>query len=192
MLPAGASAHVPVAGMQGFYLGLLHPATTASHGLLLLALGVMLAPAWPGRFGRAWAAFAAAALAGLGAVMLGGTALQPGEWTLLAAAALVALYAAAALGRFPAVTLALAGLGGLLLGAGSAPDPGPPGAAAVTAAGSCLGLALGLLYLAGGIGWLRLRFEEPWAGVGLRIAAAWIAAIAILLAALQAAPRGLT
>lgn len=184
--PAAALAHAPAAGMPGFYSGLLHPALTAAHVLALLGLGLLLAPLWPDRFARAWAGFAAAAAVGLSSAVAAAPFALPAP-TVEAAALLLALGAALAVER-PAVLLVPAVLAGLLLGADSAPDPGPAGPVAATAAGGFLGLNLGLLYVAGAAGWLRRRFPQRWAVTALRIAAAWVAAVACLLAALAAAP----
>jgi len=65
------------------------------------------------------------------------------------------------------------------------PDPGPPGAMIITISGTYIGANLALFYASGGIGWLRDRFNKPWAVNGLRVIAAWIATISCLMLALN-------
>ena len=71
------------------------------------------------------------------------------------------------------------------MGIVSTPDPGPLGAMIITIAGTYVGANLALFYATGGIGWLRDRFNKPWALIGLRIIAAWIATISCLMLALN-------
>jgi F0F1-type ATP synthase assembly protein I len=54
-----------------------------------------------------------------------------------------------------------------------------------TITGTYVGANLAFFYASGGIGWLRDRFDKPWALIGLRIIAAWIAAISCLMLALK-------
>jgi hypothetical protein len=61
----------------------------------------------------------------------------------------------------------VAGAGGLFLGMVSTPDPGPLGAMIITIAGTFVGANLAFFYTSGGIGWLRDRFDKPWALIGL-------------------------
>jgi len=80
----------------------------------------------------------------------------------------------------------LAGAGGVFLGMVSTADPGPLSAMVITMTGAYIGANLALFYVSGGIGWLRDRFNKPWAVIGLRVVAAWIAAISCLMLALNA------
>ena len=191
-LPSAAAAHGAIPGIEGFYVGLLHPFTTPGQLLALLALGAMLGQAAggnpAGKSGRAWAAFALAAVAGI-LVGLAQPARFPPEPPLLVLAAVAATLAALLPAGFPPATLALCVGAGVLLGLASLPDPGPPLALAVTLAGSFVGANLALLYATGTVAWLRSRLDRRWARTGLRIVAAWIAAISTLMAALAIAAR---
>jgi hypothetical protein len=180
---SSAQAHSPVPGIEGFYLGLVHPLTAPAQLLALLGLGVLTGLLFPARYALLGGMFAAAFLTALALPL-------PDPWldTGLFALAALAGTAAALLPRqwlFWAAA-ALSAVTGAGLGLASIPDPGPATDRAVTMAGSAAGANLALLYLAGGIGWMRDRVRRPWVTIALRVAAAWIAAIAGLMAALAA------
>lgn len=73
---------------------------------------------------------------------------------------------------------------GLLIGLLSTPDPGPRATTNITLAGSFVGANLTLFCVGGSIGLLHNCCTQHWVEVGLRIAAAWIAAVAVLMGAL--------
>jgi hydrogenase/urease accessory protein HupE len=181
-----AAAHSPLPGIEGFYAGLLHPLSTPDQALALLSTGLLL-----GGFAlrRLAVAFGAAAV-GLAAGVA--TGLTPGSPTgdlapwLFGFATLAAICAALAPGRaLPLV--ALLSLGACaLLGWAALPDAGPPRDRAFTVAGSVTGAALGLMYIAGCIDLLRERIRGPALCIALRVLAAWIAAITLLMLALLA------
>lgn len=87
-------------------------------------------------------------------------------------------------GRFALPAIALIGLGGVLIGKASIPDDGPMRDRLFTMSGSIAGANLGLLYLFGLNNIVRERYRQPWVGIALRIAAAWLGAIALLMLAL--------
>jgi hydrogenase/urease accessory protein HupE len=182
-LPQNASAHSPFPGIEGFYVGLLHPLSTPAQLLAILALGMALGWYWRQRFGLPWAVFAVALLIG---ILLGQLDLRPGDEELpllligIIAASLAALHPG---GFYPAV-VALVGAGGLLIGLLSTPDPGPMRATIITLAGSFFGANLAIFYVSGAVGALRERFTQHWITVGLRVVGAWIAAIAVLMGSL--------
>ncbi len=151
--------------------------------LALLALGLILGPSWPNAFRTAWLVFAVAIVVGLAAgFALAGDA-SPG-WPLLALALAAAILAVAA-AKLPGIVTVMFSVGaGLLIGIASTPEPGPLRATIITVAGSWVGANLILFYAAGGVGWLRARFDRPWAHVGLRVVGSWIGAIACLMFAL--------
>ncbi|MEE4120294.1 MAG: hypothetical protein V2I65_14915 [Paracoccaceae bacterium] len=188
-LCAGASpaaAHSPLPGIEGFYAGLLHPLSTPDQALALLATGLLL-----GGFAmqRLAVAFGAAAIGLATGLALGTPTGDPAPW-LFGLAALAAALAALVPGRALPLAALLSLGAGVLLGWASLPDAGPPRDRAFTMAGSVTGAALGLLYLAGGLDLLRDRLRAPWLAVALRVLAAWIAAIALLMLALRlAAPQ---
>ena len=189
LLPQAARAHSPFPGAEGFYLGILHPLSTPGQLLALLAIGVMLGWRWRDAFARSWAGFAIAALVG---IVLGQLEIRlDGEEVYLL---LIAVIAATLSALYPKghvlAHVILASAGGLLIGLLSTPDPGPRAATIITIAGSFVGANLTLFYVSGAVGWVRERFTQHWVEVGLRVAAAWIAAVALLMGALAFAGGG--
>jgi hydrogenase/urease accessory protein HupE len=182
--PEMAFAHSAVPGLKGFYVGMVHPLSTPPQLLALLALGLLLGQCWPRKFTLAWLLFALAAAGGL---ILGfaGYGHSRAERALLVTALAASSLATITPAWFIVPGTLLAGAGGLFLGIASTPDPGPLGAMIVTITGTYLGVNLAFFYASGGIGWLRDRFNNAWAHIGLRIIAAWIAAISCLMLALN-------
>jgi hydrogenase/urease accessory protein HupE len=183
--PEVALAHSPVPGLKGFYLGMAHPLSTPPQLLALLALGLLLGQCWPRKFTIAWLLFALAAMAGL-TLGVAGYGHSLGERALLVIAFAASSLAAIAPAWVIVPGTLLAGAGGLFLGIVSRPDPGPLRAMIITITGTYVGANLAFFYASGGIGWLRDRFNMAWARIGLRIVAAWIAAISCLMLALSA------
>ena len=186
LLPNSAVAHSPVPGIAGFYTGLLHPLSTPGQLLGVLSLGLMLGFRWPQWFGWAALAFAVSCLIG---ICLGQFGFVPNwsEFALLVLAASVATLAALyPSGNFVAV-LAFSTACGFLIGVLSTPDPGPLNDTIITLSGSFVGANIALIYATGGIGWLHERFTQHWMHVGLRVVAAWTAAISLLAALLALA-----
>lgn len=187
--PEGAFAHSSVPGLEGFNVGLVHPLSTPQQLLALLALGLLLGQCWPRKFAVAWLVFALAAV--------GGLTLGAAGWghSLAERALLVIAVAASSLATIAPTWVivpgtVLAGTGGLFLGIVSTPDPGPLRAMIITITGTYVGANLAFFYAIGGVGWLRDRFKKTWAHIGLRIVAAWIAAISCLMLALSVVSRG--
>ena len=166
-------------GGSAIAAGLLHPLATPVHLLVLIGLGVVAR----GRLRVPMlAAFAIGLAGGLGAIAQG-VGETPATDALLAIAALCGITAAAQwnVPRWLAGLLALCG--GVALGLDSPPEFIALGDAIVMLIGiGCGGvIALATISLAAGfIG----RLGQ---GIALRIAASWIAAIAILVLALQLA-----
>lgn len=183
-----AAAHSPLPGIEGFYAGLLHPLSTPDQALALLATGLLLGGFAIQRLPVAFGAAAIGLATGLATGLARGTATgDPAPW-LFGLAALAAAGAALAPGRALPLAALLSLGAGALLGWASLPDAGPPRDRAFTMAGSVTGAALGLLYVAGGLDLLRDRLRAPWLAIALRVLAAWIAAIALLMLALSLAP----
>jgi len=172
-----AAAHSPVQGIEGVYTGLLHPLTTPDQILALLATGLLLGNFPLSRLAPAFAAFGAGLLGGLA---LGDATASPAPW-LYAVAAVTAGAAALAPGRWLGAVIGAAVTAGLLLGWASVPDPGPAQARLLTMTGSFIGAFLLTLYLAGSLDLIRERADHPAFGIALRVAASWIAAIALLM-----------
>lgn len=176
-------------GIEGFYIGLVHPLTSPAQILALLSVGIFFGQR---RDKRPWlpvALFACAALAGIVAGLSGirFDAAEPGMLLMaLLAGALAALWPGAP--AFPG--LAAASVAGLLIGLVSIPDPGPARATAITLSGTFVGAVVLLLYCIGGLAWVLDHAKWSWVPIAFRVAAAWVAAIAALLLALQFAAAG--
>lgn len=189
LLPAPAWAHSPIPGIEGFYVGLVHPLTTPAQIFALLALGVFFGQRRENVAWRAVVAFACAVLAGI-ALGVSGTPNGLAEPVLLVLALFVGVTAALWPASPVSLGVAAAGASGFLIGLASIPDPGPMRATIVTLSGSFVGASVLLLYCIGGLFWLREKATWSWVPIGFRVAAAWISAIAALLLALQFADTG--
>jgi hypothetical protein len=148
----------------------------------------MLGFRWPQWF--AWAALAFAVSCLLG-ICLGQLGFVPNwsELVLLVLAALAAALAALYPSGYFVAFVVFSSVCGFLIGVLSTPDPGPLNDTIITLAGSFVGANIALIYATGGIGWLHERFTQQWVHVGLRVVAAWIAAISVLAALLALAPE---
>jgi len=187
-VPREARAHSPLPGIEGFYAGLLHPLTAPEQILALLAVALLLAPMARHGIARAWSAFALAAAAGIGLGQVGLATGQEGLVLLVLACLAASLGALGPKAPPASLGIALAGCAGLLLGILSTPDPGALEGTAITVFGSLVGVTVALLYAAGGLGWVLDRYRQPAVRLGSRIAAAWVAAIALLMTAFALAP----
>jgi hydrogenase/urease accessory protein HupE len=188
LLPNTAAAHSPVPGLAGFYTGMLHPLSTPGQLLGLLALGLMLGAKWPRWFAAPGLAFAIFCLVGMGLGQLGFVPTWA-DGGLLIVASLAAAFAALYPPGILTVFVLLTSAAGLLLGVQSTPDPGLLKATLISLAGSLVGANLALLYISGGVGWLRERFTQPWVQTGMRVLAAWLTAISVLSALLAFATQ---
>lgn len=172
-------------GFEGFYVGMLHPLSTAGQVFALLATGLMLGQRFPERVPLSWITFALALIAGM-SLGQAGFELEYAETLLfsiaVAAASLSALYPS---GLFLAFVL-ICGSAGLAIGLLSTPDEGVFRDTLFTLAGSFVGANLALIYVSGGMGALLDRFKQQWVRLGFRIVGAWIAAIALMMAAFTA------
>lgn len=182
-LLAGASpahAHSPVPGIEGIYVGAMHPFSTPSHALLMLSLG-LVAGAYKAETAR-WM------LAGFLVACLSGLVFGPrdviDDATVFAFAFVTCSFIALFPNRFLPLAIGLVCVGGFLVGALSIPDDGPVRDRIFTMSGSFVGASLGLLYLFGICLVIRERCSWPWIDVMFRVVAAWLAAIALLMLAL--------
>ena len=116
-----AHAHAPIPGIKGFYVGLLHPASTPPQALLMLGLGLLL-----GRFAadRAKWFFGAFLLSLIIGVFTGFAALDL-DTAMFLVAVVTGVHAALAPGKLAPLAIGLAALGGVLIGVASIPDAGP-------------------------------------------------------------------
>ena len=171
--------------MEGFFIGLWHPYTSAAAILAMTGWGLVLSADYA-RLQQNLLVYIPACAIGLLLPALG-MVVQP-DLPLLAFAMLAGMATATAY-RFPATAYRLAAaIVGLFLGVQSAPDSGPLGATIVTALGSVVGVSSVLFYIGGGLDWLRTRIKRQWFPVAMRIAGSWTTATSILLAALELRP----
>ncbi len=183
ILPAPACAHSPVPGIEGFYTGLVHPLSTPAQALVVMGLGLLLGWLDPKRARVAFAVYGAALIAGL----LFGGGPKPYDPVLFATAFAACALAALLSGRLLPLICVVAAAAGWGLGVVSVPDPGPTRDWIITQAGAFLGAALGPFYLFGLSYYLRQRFPAKGVAVALRVAAAWLAAISLVMFALLVA-----
>jgi urease accessory protein len=182
--PGWALAHSPIAGLNHFYNGVLHPAVVPAHALATVALGLLCSqlPALAGR--RVLAGFLGGMVAGLAALALPVAATGAGQALLAGAAVLgllVATGAPAAVRLLPALGAAL----GLCLGLDSVPAA-TPGTLdwSLTLAGQAVGVCLiasATLLLASRLG------LQAWQRVARQVMGSWIAASALMVLALGSA-----
>lgn len=179
-----AQAHAPAPGVEGFFLGLAHPLTAPSQILVILALALVVG-GFATRFLPAMlGVFCAASLA----LLLAGPVLAGLDVPLFSVAFVAAVAAASLPGQGAPVAFVLLALGGGLIGQASIPDAGPLQDRIFTMVGSLTGASLGVAYIVGLIVVLRERVRAPWVPIGMRVAAAWVAAIALVMMALSFAP----
>lgn len=180
-----ALAHSPVPGIEGFYIGLLHPFSTPAQALLMLGLGLFMAGLTSRQTRAGLGFFFVAVLIGI----LPGIVIAEPDTAMFALAmavcALAALWPATAL----PVALGMVVLAGVFIGQVSIPDAGPARDRIITMSGSFVGANIGLLYIAGGISFVRERYSQPWVDIGFRVAAAWLGAVSLVMLALRYAPQ---
>lgn len=179
-----AYAHSPVSGIEGFYTGLVHPFSTPSQALLMFGLGLLIGSFSNLKIGWQVSAFLAATVAG---VILGDRSAQV-EAAMFALAFVAFAWSALGPGKLPPVAIVLAAIGGFLIGLVSIPDSGLTRDRLVTMAGSLVGANVGLLYIYVTILSVRERYTWGWVGIALRVVAAWLGAISLLMLALHFAP----
>ncbi|NJO38013.1 MAG: hypothetical protein HC871_10880 [Rhizobiales bacterium] len=169
-----------IAGMTGFLDGVLHPLTVPAQLLALLGLGLWLGRHQPQETDRAIIGFAVSLILGSALGMIGPLRdMTP-----------ILLPAALALGLLVAAERHLAWLGaaavaagvGLLVGADSTPDETTSlQSRIILLAGTFVGAHLLLLNLMT----IVSASERAWSRIAVRIAGSWLAAIAILMLALN-------
>ena len=174
---APASAH-PVFGVTGFAGGLLHALLVPTHLMAVVALALLIGQQRRGR--GAVIAYAAAIIAGLGAIAIAYVPERADEG-VLAVAASAGLLVALARPLPRSVGVLLAGAVGLAVALDS-----PPEAISLRHANlALLGTAIGALLVLLALLQLTTRLTRGWQRIGARIAGSWIAATAILVLALR-------
>lgn len=166
-----AHAHETIGGAGPFVNGLLHPAIAPAHLLSLLALGLWISRQDRDALRRSILAFATALVAGLLAGSLG---TLPAIVPLAVALILGCLVAGG--WQWPATAAAMVSVAtAVTIGFDSGNDDWIAG----------LGIWVGAMLIVLNIVNLAMRFEAAWLRIAIRIAGAWIAAIALMLLALS-------
>ena len=168
---------------EEFSAGVAHPFAEPGILLAVCALACMMGQSWPAGSRATISFFALSTLAGVGAARLGFPS-EAQDAGVLLVALVAALSAAIAPAAWPAGTAALAVAGGFLTGAASTPVLLPLRVSLPAVAGALAGAVLALALLIYTAGRFRQRFGGERGWIGLRIAAAWVAAIAMMMLAL--------
>jgi len=186
LYPVMAHAHSPYPGVKGFYIGALHPLTTPSHILLIIAISLLLGSrVSESRFHCLLTLFLSAALGLLLAFFLAPflpTALL--ILALLGAQGLLLVFPRSLSSR---VYVTLTGLTGFLLGLESIPEPGPVLDVIITTFGALVGIHYLIMYGANGVEYIWRRWQSQVTIIGVRVAGSWLTAIAALMLAFSLA-----
>ncbi|MCB1670366.1 MAG: HupE/UreJ family protein [Gammaproteobacteria bacterium] len=180
--PLLAQAHSPYPGVRGFYVGALHPLTTPSHVLLILAISILLGlRLTEGRMRCLATVFAATAL-GLVLAFVLASYLPSSLFILL----LTTLVGGLIIGptSLPGWSLVvLSGACGFLLALESIPDPGPFLDVLITVTGSLVGIHYLIMYGSRAVRHGLERWDSGPLQIGIKVVGSWIAAIGLLMLA---------
>ncbi len=185
--PLLAQAHSPYPGVRGFYVGALHPLTTPSHVLLIIAISLLLGIRsndnrmrfLVGIFSTAVGLILAFVLASylpsavvilLLTTLIGGLLIGPRslpDWALLL----------------------LCAASGFFLALESIPDPGPFLDVLITVVGSLVGIHYLIMYGARGARAALLRWDSQPLQIGIKVVGSWLCAIGLLMLAFLLANR---
>ncbi|MGI9366059.1 MAG: hypothetical protein ACR2O8_12805 [Rhizobiaceae bacterium] len=176
-----AHAHSPFPGIEGFYVGLLHPFSTPPQALLIIGLALLVAGVAQNRLLVSFGVFLFTTLVSL----VGGLWIEDSDGLLYASAVVVSALAALWPRPLIPVVLVMIFLAGFLIGQVSIPDPGPTRDRIVTMGGSYAGASIGLLWLTAGALSIKERCTQDWVQVAFRVVAAWMGAISLVMLALQ-------
>ena len=182
-VPRLAQAHVPFAGLNDLYNGVLHPVVVPAHLLLLAASGLFLGKQGARVVPPSFLLFCLCTFCGLVATLFftGGV----GELYLLGVAAVIGLMIAANL-RIPFVPcLIVTALTGFLLGLDTTQTVLVGKAKFFSLLGSGLGICFLFLYP---LAFADYFGDRNWQKIGVRIVGSWVAASSILVLALSLQP----
>jgi hydrogenase/urease accessory protein HupE len=181
--PTPALAHVPFAGLNDLYNGLLHPVVVPAHLLLLAAAGLFLGKHGSRVVPPAFLLFCLSTFGGLTATLFFTAGI--GERYLLGVAAVIGLLIAANF-RIPfSLCLLVAILSGLMLGLDTTQTVLTGKAKFFSLLGSGLGICFLFLYP---LAFADYFGDRNWQKIGVRIVGSWVAASAILVLALSLQP----
>lgn len=182
-VPRLALAHVPFAGLNDLYNGLLHPVVVPAHLLVIIAAGLFLGKHGSRVVEPALLVFSLFTFGGLAATLF--SIKSGGETSLLPLAAIFGILIAANL-RIPmALCLLAAALTGFLIGLDSAQDVLGGQAKFFSLLGSGLGICFLFLYP---LAFADYFGDKSWQKIGVRIVGSWVAASALLVLALTLQP----
>jgi urease accessory protein len=174
-----AQAHTSVQGMGDFGSGLLHPATTPSHMLVLLALSLWAGQQWSKGLKLPFLTFVAASALGL--------ILTAPRWIsgvyqplLIGIACGIAALVAMQKSLPPIVAAVIYAAAALSIGLDSGVENGSPLVIAKTLAGTWLSLMLILFDLAF---YVSRGEQKKVVQIGIRVLGSWIIAISLLMLA---------
>jgi hypothetical protein len=179
-----ARAHVTVPGLPAAYAGFLHALTEPPSPLAIAGLGLLLGLQGPEGLRWSWPAFAVSMLAGMAAMLARLPFLDP-RVPLVVLPLLCGLTAAAGIRVTGPVAASMGLAAGYFLGVVSAPPPASWVTTLYAVSGALLGANFALIFIVAAVDLARQRWPGPWLSVGLRIIASWIAAISLLLLALE-------
>ncbi|WP_209940147.1 hypothetical protein [Ruegeria sp. HKCCE4148] len=183
-----ASAHSSLPGIEGFYVGIIHPFSTPPQALLMIGLRLLAGGFKPAHARFLLVSFFVTSLAGL-IFAIGFAEID----SMMFAMAFLACSTAALFPGKPTLLATLViGLGAFLIGDASVPDDGPSQDRVFTMSGSMIGANLGLLYLVGICFLVGKHFTRPWVGISFRVIAAWLGAVSLLMLALSFSSTNLT
>jgi urease accessory protein len=174
-----AEAHTSVEGMGDFGSGLLHPATTPSHMLVLLALSLWAGQQWFKGLKLPFATFAAASAVGL---ILTTPRWIPGVYQplLIAIACGIAVLVAMQQSLPPLISAIIYAAAALLISLDSGLEKGSNAALAKTLAGTWVSLMLILFDLAF---YVSRGTQKKFIQIGIRVLGSWIIAVSLLMLA---------
>lgn len=178
-----ALAHSGVAGLTGFSAAFVHPLTAMDQVLALATAGLLAGQQGRGALLRGAVGVVGGCLLGL-ANLLYGPAIAFVWLGGLLLALVAGLWVAAGVAAHSSFVFATAALAGFLVGNDTIPEADRWGAIALAGYGAAA--AALLLHL---VPALIAAFARPhWARIGVRIAASWIAATALMVLALAVSP----
>jgi len=180
-----ASAHGTLPGGGGFYSGFAHPFLAIDQFLLTFALGMTIGNAHRTVVPQAALCLMAAALAGMW-LASAGIFLPAAGYVVLAVSAVLGIGLAATIRVPGSVATATAIATGLLAGIGTDVPPATGGAVPAFAAYLAqAGVVSALFLIAMNAAALSAAMTHPVLAVARRIIGSWVAAIAVMVLALQ-------
>ena len=169
-------------GIEGFYVGLVHPFTVAAELLVLLGFSLLVGQHLSIRENM-WKAFALGSIIGLGLAIGAWVTFEP-VLPMLALSVISGLIVASAISLALPVAVLVSATIGFLMGQVSLSDHGPLAAMAFTTAGAVLGAHMLFFVLTAGLFMLKNKVKLSWIPIAFRVAGSWLSAISLLLAAL--------